>query len=178
MNPINQQEIFTKSCINHLEHINGDTFNQFKKQIAFTGVELPLIDLFIQVQTQIKDDLLEGSEESIQASRIKVLDRNNLRVPIMNYLKARADHRPIGPWGNPSQLKNLLISVDVLYRMNVSDDINKDRYIRDWLNDAIQLEVSDPVKADLIDLKLAVEKRDKKMYEKLISKLQSYLEKK
>ncbi len=93
-------ERFVKSCISYLDCLNTNAFNRFKTQIKRSGVQLSLIDIFVQIQQDLENTMKQKEPGFFKRATLLETDRNQLKDPILKYLKSHLNHTPFGAWGH------------------------------------------------------------------------------
>lgn len=128
---------YVRCCIDHLGHMNPDTFNEFKKQIQFTGIQFPLIEVFIECQSGLALSIQnrQKTAASVQENNVK-----QLKPIIIAFLTHVLNGTPMEKWEklsesqNPEEsIKEILISLEYLFKVELSG-FDQEKKVREWID--------------------------------------------
>ncbi|MBT6120903.1 hypothetical protein HOH45_05495 [bacterium] len=146
----NYNKIYIPIFLKLLKSINQDNFLYFKECLPKTNIVFPLFEVFIHSQNLLLKKMTLDSEN----------DRNLLKTAVIEYLNhlnqkesLYKQHRFLPSDINPENktkddVRGILISIEILYKLDLKQEFDKERILKKWLTKALNLAKTIPNKSE------------------------------
>lgn len=172
-------EGYIKCCLRHLQVDSRDNLCLFKQQIPLTGVDHPLIGVFIQAQEDLYASLSSKPKIEIQ----KLGDRSKfLKTKVVDYLKQvlqeaqrnieQSQNEPAS--ANDLKIKDLFDAIEYLFKLKLSQK-EKALLTKIYMNTDLTLSTNDEMKRIITDIGESMKKTDKRCLQKAIKTANSVI---